>query len=475
MDSVNCFTCGQKPTKFYSIANAADAESKLNISLVMCQHFWFQEADLRDAIICEPCWESVDQFHQFYQDVKRLHEQRLELILIKEETNGIEEPSEENCQDAEDTSFEMIECKPEIEANASGSPKLRKGRKAAKRGTSVENSEEVKSVGKRVIVPPEQRKVEDDFIKQHKTYICEECFERFDDFLTIRKHKIDVHEKQYITCCNKQFRTRAFLYQHVQVVLNPELFKCDVCDRKFKSQITYDRHKENHHPDEHQSVFRCQRCPKSFAQQKILDVHMAEHETLDNEDAKCETCDKCFRSQAGLKAHIDTVHQRRINYVCEYCSKGFNRKTDFTDHRKRHELTADQMKKQCPVCNKLVKNTKYWKRHMDRHRTEGSHKCDHCGHVSNNLLSLKEHMEKRHGSKGKRYSCDQCGKEFARLVPLKEHISTAHTGEPLYQCPYCERKFFSNVTMYVHKKKDHLPEWLEDRKAKYAGSEPSGC
>ncbi|XP_029733293.1 transcription factor grauzone [Aedes albopictus] len=490
----DCFTCGQKAEKFFPIADPGGEESKRNIRLVMCQHFWFKADDLKSAIICELCWDKVDEFHRFYQEVKTLHEDREDskplsdfikqeeieieacvipgiypVVALNVEETAKEEETEECKSEASDRCSDV----PSAVSGDSCSP-VRKRRRTGKREQKKKSSGP-RIVRKRKKVSPEQQKAEDDVIKKHRPYLCEDCVvEEFEDFDSIRRHTVQNHDKPYIICCDNQYRTRAILYQHVQSVLNPQSIQCELCYRTFKFQSGYDRHKEEVHADEHLLIFKCDRCPKSFPKQKLLKRHLNEHETLEKEKAKCEVCGKCFRTQLHMKRHVTQVHEKIFEFMCEICSKGFMKRSELKDHRQYHELTADEMKKQCPICNKWLKNLRYWKRHVGRHQNEGEHKCEQCNHVSVNLVSLKLHIERKHGPNIKKYVCDLCGKEYSRPVTLKEHIANAHTGKPLYQCQFCDKSFFSNATMYAHRKKDHPQEWLQDHKAKYANSAEQG-
>ncbi|EAT39684.1 AAEL008535-PA [Aedes aegypti] len=480
----SCFTCARKPDKFFEIEDRTE-ESKPNICLIMCQHFWFKGEDLLKAIICEVCWDKVEQWHRFYQEVKDLHEDRQDSkplsVFIKEEEDEIDEhlirgicadvSFEEPMDDKEDCKSEIDDRSDEMPSMVEDSPPTTRKLRNTSKKTAKSKVSEPKTVRRRRKVPLEQQKAEDDYIKQHRPFVCEECGEEFEGFDTLRKHSIKDHDKQHIMCCNNQFKTRTLLHQHVQNVLNPQEIKCEICNRTFKFQSGYNRHKEEVHADEHLLIFKCDRCPRSFPKQKLLKRHLKEHETLENEKAKCEVCGKCFRTRIHMKRHVTQVHDKTFEFMCEICSKGFMKHSELKAHREYHELSPEEMKKQCPVCNKWLKNLRYWRRHVTRHQNEGAHKCEHCSHVSVNLLSLKQHIERKHGPKIKKYVCDLCGKEYSRPVTLKEHIANAHTGKPLYQCQFCDKSFFSNATMYAHRKKDHPQEWLQDHKAKYATAE----
>lgn len=38
-----------------------------------------------------------------------------------------------------------------------------------------------------------------------------------------------------------------------------------------------------------------------------------------------------------------------------------------------------------------------------------------------------------------------------------------HTGQELYNCPYCTKTFKSNANMHSHRKKSHPDEWEANR------------
>nr|XP_019539419.2 zinc finger protein 883-like [Aedes albopictus] len=478
MEGLSCFMCGKKSENFLS---ETGNEPELSISCIICQHFWFQEDALQTANICEPCWNKVDQFHRYYEDVRKHHEQLSEpnSIFIKQEETEYEVEVEKTNVKGEimvdqKSKIHIAEERNQLAIEADQVVEKPTGRKIVRNRKSSAAPEKpmgdqsdgqvVEASSKNPIMLLAQKKqMEDGFIQQHLPYNCIECPTKFETFVSIRRHMEVVHGKAYIMCCGVQYNSRNLLFQHVQAVLNPEAFKCELCDKSFTLQLGYIRHKERCHPNE--NPFPCDKCWKRFPSQLLLDRHIARHRKP-KEKPTCKICGKCFQRNQTLKDHINSIHEKKAVYVCEICSKPFARQWMFREHRMTHDYTAEELRRQCSICKKWQKNERSWKKHMSLHKGEGAHKCDHCDHVSNNLYALNLHIERQHKN-NKKCVCDLCGKVYAHAVTLKEHIANAHTGNPLYHCQFCDREFFSNASMYAHRKKAHPKEWQEWTKTKY--------
>ncbi|XP_062533944.1 zinc finger protein 728-like [Armigeres subalbatus] len=457
-----CYICCQK----HSDSNFTEVDLKQDMKSIICQHFWFKNDELHNALVCIPCWEKVNEFHKFYQEVKDNHSKlKLQLtpVCIKQEEIIIEEDQGHQSYDEVTTSegrFEMSSMELDVNEELS-------------MGTNPEdiNNEEPtqeqrrtwKQAKYRKKLSNEERQAQDNVIMQHLSYDCEVCDLEFSDFCLALRHRINVHEQTYLMCCDRQYKTRLMLYQHA---LNPGAFRCEFCGKNFKLLHGFHRHMKQFHKDEKELLFKCLYCPQSFAHEGMLRRHMVEHDPT-----KCEVCGKEFANKYGLRRHIKDFHVEQKEFICDICSKGFSRQSMYLEHRVTHDLTAEEMREQCPICNKWLKNHICWEKHVKRHKTEGAQICDICDHVSVNSMSLRVHKVRQHGPNNKKYPCDICGKEYSRAATLKEHVANAHTGEHLYQCQYCLKKFFSSATMYAHRKKDHPKEWLKDHMTKYASKE----
>ncbi|XP_055614074.1 transcription factor grauzone-like [Uranotaenia lowii] len=517
-----CLTCPRKPLNFYRIGSKSGGgvTPHQNVAAVLGRHFWFREHDLQDDIICKVCWEKVSEFHQFYLEVEKLHQHRDPVplpVFVKEERSVVSEEVidseslllsiehlETKIKEEDELVVEAVEYIDQTESERDDDYEIEQesdGEKAEEPVKPVKTKTEElveprpkrkytrrrNSASKALIVKGEtsstpaksgeEREAEDEFIKQHARYVCEECNVEFEQFHVFQRHCMQTHQKEgYITCCGIRHRKRSVLYQHVQHVLNPEAFKCDICGKTYKNRFGYNRHKKESHATEEERAFKCHRCPKSFIRERALEKHLSDHETLDSGSAKCDTCGKCFSNLNILKNHIKYRHVKQMEYICDVCSKGFYMRSTFLTHRKTHELPAEELRKQCPICSKWCKNHDYWKVHVRRHKDEGELSCDVCGHISPNMMALKAHKGRMH-SGPRIFPCTFCGKEYARKITLKEHVAAAHTGDVLYRCPHCDRSFHSSANMHSHRKKMHPKEWLEQRMARYGknGSNSGQC
>ena len=83
----------------------------------------------------------------------------------------------------------------------------------------------------------------------------------------------------------------------------PTVFPCSVCDRKYKSKGSRDRHfivhtgKRDH---------KCHLCDKAFSLRQHLKQHMISHTR--QKEFVCELCNKAFTRKDSLRFHLWTVH-----------------------------------------------------------------------------------------------------------------------------------------------------------------------
>ena len=84
--------------------------------------------------------------------------------------------------------------------------------------------------------------------------------------------------------------------------------KCDICEKVFKTQKTFKRHFSSVH-NKIPKAFKCNICTKYFETQHALNLHIkGVHKG--NKDHKCESCGKSFSVAPNLKKHMHIVHEQ---------------------------------------------------------------------------------------------------------------------------------------------------------------------
>lgn len=80
------------------------------------------------------------------------------------------------------------------------------------------------------------------------------------------------------------------------------------------------------------------------------------------------------------------------------------------------------------------------------------HRCETCGKLFNNQLSLQRHQQYRNLEQG--YKCTLCCKIFTDKERLREHLQE-HAHEIFYCCCQCGKRFLKQETLYAHQKEQH--------------------
>ncbi|XP_058833746.1 transcription factor grauzone-like [Topomyia yanbarensis] len=495
-----CLTCFKRAdTDFLDV----QSEKNKSVTVTLSKHFWFTEENFPGAIICTPCWEKVENFNRFYTSVEELYdrhivqpmpvtvkiepEMEIEYLaedLQQEDTlpthksdmkNEAGNPRLNNVGDVA-SDVDLTDCESD-DWNQSGSDESsemeetappKRAKRPVKRknvNTSKTEAKPKKVYAKHKPKTAEDRLKEDELIRQHVACTCDECGLTSETFTSFLKHSLEVHGKKsaFVLCCGRKYYKKILLFQHAQTVFFPETFRCEECRKNFTNDEGIKRHIKEFHATEEERKFKCDRCPKSFVVEHKYKKHMNDHYDWENKNCKCEHCGKYYKSRHILTNHIKLKHTEPTDFICDICAKGFHLRSQFLLHKIEHQ-NPTELKMQCEICLRWLKNRPNWRRHMQQHE-QAEVTCDICGHVSPHQRALMGHKRRQH--RGREYPCTLCPKTFRKPITLREHVAAVHTGDVLYSCTFCDKTFNSHANMHSHKKKMHPAEWWQERNEKY--------
>lgn len=106
----------------------------------------------------------------------------------------------------------------------------------------------------------------------------------------------------------------------------PEL-KCTYCSKSFASLDELREHKRIHVGEK---PFACPICQKPFKQQVSLTAHIQKHKEEDDE-LSCSQCGQRYSSKIELRKHMQTVHAEA--YTCDKCKRTFTTKPRLDKHK----------------------------------------------------------------------------------------------------------------------------------------------
>ncbi|TNN84877.1 Histone-lysine N-methyltransferase PRDM9 [Liparis tanakae] len=183
---------------------------------------------------------------------------------------------------------------------------------------------------------------------------CGDCGKTFKQMPHLRRHKLCVHSNKRPYCCpqcRRCFTQASGLIRHqlvhrkpagmndADVVPDPDL--CETTESlTLRSELfsTADPAAAEETKDANESENA----------QEAMDVTETESTRAGEAEASqfsCSDCDRSFTSEANLRKHKATVHERLRPYVCTVCQKCFGQCNDLTRHLRHHQKQSKRAKK----------------------------------------------------------------------------------------------------------------------------------
>ena len=119
----------------------------------------------------------------------------------------------------------------------------------------------------------------------------------------------------------------------------------------------------------------------------------------------CPQCDKKYRQESHLSAHIDYVHDNK-RFTCQHCSNKFSQKEVLKAHiNSVHKSYGKSMEKgdlkapinsvtktriPCPHCNHQAKQKAHLEAHIRSVHDGIKFPCPHCEHKATRAYSIKK-------------------------------------------------------------------------------------
>lgn len=248
-------------------------------------------------------------------------------------------------------------------------------------------------------------------------------------------------------------------------------FPCKICGRVLKKKITWRNHMSKHKNQENSSkepwkiathksqykyaliiidgkeYYHCDKCGKNLGNHHTFRKHLGVH--TDEKPFNCDSCERKFRTAALLSRHVDAVHKKIKNCVCELCGRGFNEKRVLENHRRIHTGERPFV---CETCGKSFSDPSSLYTHKKIHNKNYTLSCNIC----NKFFPCKPHLERhlRYHKGEKPFPCDVCHKKFRDKQDVRRH-RIIHYDMTVYTCQLCNSQYKALRSLKKHEKRFH--------------------
>ena len=264
------------------------------------------------------------------------------------------------------------------------------------------------------------KKCQENLHKIPGPFKCEHCGAEKETFLKLKDH-IYQHKKW------TRLKGDPSMPATLDKRLGSALAQCEKCGQMFPSK-TISRHFRNctMNEDEDPNILKCDKCEKVFHKKLTLSMHkLRVHNDTSQAKYKCETCGMLFMERNKCKYHAATHNEER-NIICDVCGKTFKTAPNLQTHKKVMHLTK---KLDCPLCEQkfALKNI------------------------------LRQHINSYHLKKPT-YYCSKCKLKFSSHAEKVKHAKSCHLGEFRFECSVCKKGFDKRYKFRKHLMQDHSME-----------------
>lgn len=291
-----------------------------------------------------------------------------------------------------------------------------------------------------------------DTLMSELRFSCEVCSKPFPDLLSLRIHKVQLHDKRCLDF--KDIKEGAM----EETIANrrkeaSDNYLCSFCLLSLDSESILHSHVQRYHSKAPQSV--CPLCGKTIAGAFLLAKHLLDHALASKngtewDDAKeertCQTCRTVFETTDELLKHSCKIDANQ----CHLCRKKVQRAYRLKTHLYKHLETDDAH--ECQICGIHLRSKRQMTKHMACHSSHPKpFKCEVCESRFSDFTYLHKH-KMRHDDKYV-FVCYICGLEIRKPSRISRHMLERHGIEKVempFSCDKCSRKCYTKGALEAH-------------------------
>ncbi|XP_075158571.1 uncharacterized protein LOC142231810 [Haematobia irritans] len=328
---------------------------------------------------------------------------------------------------------------------------------------------------------------------------CIYCDDTYRNFKELQNHCNENHPEDpcLVACCDKKFKGRSDLAEHVRFHLNPQEFiKRNYSKTKQTKVLPMKFHESTEHAGGLEKLLsdkiaaeldiilstinmslKCGVCLRPSSTYKQLLAHFELWHS--DQDTHVSCCGRKFFDPVNIEKHFLMHKQSDGSYICQICYMPFKEEVYLICHMSEHKSTPIQndnpkdetvtLNLQASTDKELVigeelevskSETKKLKRSRSADIDNIIAKwkpllpCSFCEQTCPNFVLLKEHYEKCHP--GKRCIVQCCNFNFSRRWELGEHLQFHTNPKSENTCKICGKWLRNRFSIDNHMRSVHI-------------------